>query len=374
MKAKVEAWSNGGTNKIALHALVGGIMSDITGSGFKSGAVGAGVNEAVQKELSKIDNPALRQWASAAVGAAAAKAVNGNATSGAAVAVSGTKNNELSDIIFNSDVVSNGFKKGLKDEGIETIQAFMDIFDHPLDTLNGLKELVTEIYNDPVLIQKIGVNALEEVQQRLSTIKNGSAYETGEGLGHLSVDVGLMFVDAGLVAKLVKKVPTFSRAAKVLTNMRNGEKSVQNIEKIDVLETFHSPDTVITANRIKGSGKAVNLSDELAKSGVKYNPNDVVAITKTADGKLVWLENGNKQAGLEHILNHADDFAAKGIARGEIKDLVMTALEKGEIVGYQGKGNGRPIYEVVFKGEKQRVAITVGNNGFVVGANPQSLP
>ena len=125
---------------------------------------------------------------------------------------------------------------------------------------------------------------------------------------------------------------------------------------------------------VEGSGKAVNLSDELAKSGVKYNPNDVVAITKTADGKLVWLENGNKQAGLEHIMNHADDFAAKGIARGEIKDLVMTALEKGEIVGYQGKGTGRPIYEVVFKGEKQRVAITVGNNGFVVGANPQSLP
>jgi len=122
------------------------------------------------------------------------------------------------------------------------------------------------------------------------------------------------------------------------------------------------------------AGQTPKLLDDLANSGVKYNPKDIVAITKTVDGKLVWLETGNAQAGLEHIMNHADDFAAKGIARNEIKDLVMTALEKGQIVGYQGKGTGRPIYEVVFNGEKQRVAITVGNNGFVVGANPQSLP
>ena len=36
------------------------------------------------------------------------------------------------------------------------------------------------------------------------------------------------------------------------------------------------------------SGLNSNLLDELANSGVKYNPEDIVAITKTADGKLVW--------------------------------------------------------------------------------------
>ena len=35
------------------------------------------------------------------------------------------------------------------------------------------------------------------------------------------------------------------------------------------------------------SGLNSNLLDELANSGVKYNPEDIVAITKTADGKLV---------------------------------------------------------------------------------------
>jgi hypothetical protein len=113
---------------------------------------------------------------------------------------------------------------------------------------------------------------------------------------------------------------------------------------------------------------------ELAKNGVKYNPAEVVAVTKTASGKLVWLEIGNSKAGLEHILNHADDFAKKGIRRNDIPDLIMKALSEGEIVGYQGKGTGRPIYKVVFHGKVQRVAITVGNNGFIVGANPTSLP
>ncbi|HCW54409.1 MAG TPA: hypothetical protein DG753_11885 [Clostridium sp.] len=127
------------------------------------------------------------------------------------------------------------------------------------------------------------------------------------------------------------------------------------------------------ANAGKGVSKvewnSAELLDELSKSGVKYNPDDVIAVTKTVDGKLVWLENGNSKAGLEHIMSHADDFASKGIPKDQIKNLVMDGLNKGEIIVYQG----RPIYEVIFNGEKHRVAITVGNNGFIVGANPSSI-
>jgi hypothetical protein len=86
-------WDEGSPQKIALHALVGGIMSDLGGSSFTSGAVGAGVNEAIQKQLSKITDPDLHQWASVIVGAAAAKTVGGSAQAGASTAASGTKNN-----------------------------------------------------------------------------------------------------------------------------------------------------------------------------------------------------------------------------------------------------------------------------------------
>jgi len=91
----MKLWDDGGAYKILLHSMVGGIMSDIGGGGFSSGATGAGLNEAIQGELGKIKDPALHQWASALVGAAAANVVGGNALTGASVAASGTKNNWL---------------------------------------------------------------------------------------------------------------------------------------------------------------------------------------------------------------------------------------------------------------------------------------
>jgi len=38
-----------------------------------------------------------------------------------------------------------------------------------------------------------------------------------------------------------------------------------------------------------------------------------------------------------------------------------------------GTCKGRAIYEIIYQGKKQRVAITTGSNGLVVGANPSSL-
>lgn len=88
-------WDDGSPQKIALHSLIGGIMSELAGGGFASGAVGAGINEAVQKELQKLykDQPDVWQWASYVIGAAAAKAVGGDAQTGGSSAASGTKNN-----------------------------------------------------------------------------------------------------------------------------------------------------------------------------------------------------------------------------------------------------------------------------------------
>ncbi|WP_405373729.1 pre-toxin TG domain-containing protein [Pseudobutyrivibrio sp.] len=115
-----------------------------------------------------------------------------------------------------------------------------------------------------------------------------------------------------------------------------------------------------------------SIMNDLAQSGVKYNADDVVAVVRNADGKIIWLENGTEKAGLQHIITeHVDDFANVGIPQNEIPDYIMTAVDKGQIVGYQGRGTGRPIYEFVYKGEVKQVAITIGSNGFVVGANPK---
>mgnify|MGYP000383577890 FL=1 len=73
---------DGSGRKIAVHAIIGGIMSQITGAGFASGAVGAGLNEALINSLKGLD-PGTAQIVSAIIGAAAAKAVNRNAAVGA---------------------------------------------------------------------------------------------------------------------------------------------------------------------------------------------------------------------------------------------------------------------------------------------------
>ena len=85
---------DGSRRKIAVHAVIGGIMSKITGNGFASGAAGAGLNEALINAI-KGQDPGTAQIVSAIVGAAAAKASGGNAAAGASAAAAGTKWNSL---------------------------------------------------------------------------------------------------------------------------------------------------------------------------------------------------------------------------------------------------------------------------------------
>lgn len=101
--AKKNGWSEGSPEKTALHALVGGIMSDMTGAGFISGAAGAGLNEMLQKELQKLKDPTLHQIASAVIGSVAGEIAGGNAQVGAGTAASGTRNNVLLEYIIGLD-------------------------------------------------------------------------------------------------------------------------------------------------------------------------------------------------------------------------------------------------------------------------------
>jgi len=88
------------------------------------------------------------------------------------------------------------------------------------------------------------------------------------------------------------------------------------------------------------------------------------------NGKTIWLETGSPTAGLRHIVGeHGPEFAQRGISELDIPDVVFSALQRNNIVGYQGRGAGRPIYEFDYRGQTYRLAITIGGNGFIVGAN-----
>lgn len=115
------------------------------------------------------------------------------------------------------------------------------------------------------------------------------------------------------------------------------------------------------------------LLRELAESGIRHTPEDIVCIARrAADGKIIFIENGNSRAGLRHILErHAGDFAGHGFSSDEIPDIVIKAATEGRPAGFQ---RTRPVYEIETKGNRYRIAVTLGSNGFVVGANPVSYP
>ncbi|MDX2273609.1 MAG: hypothetical protein NW237_16890 [Cyanobacteriota bacterium] len=100
----------------------------------------------------------------------------------------------------------------------------------------------------------------------------------------------------------------------------------------------------------------------------RINLADVVAWTRMADGSLVWLERGNQDAGLRHIISrHERDFAEFGIPAGELSEFLIEMVRNGEPVMMQGT---RQVYRVFYRGQDWHVAVTVGDNGFIVGANP----
>jgi filamentous hemagglutinin len=122
------------------------------------------------------------------------------------------------------------------------------------------------------------------------------------------------------------------------------------------------------------SGEGQALINEVIANGEKISPDKVVMITKVPSGKIVWLETGNQSSGLQHIINeHGHEFNGKGISNEEIPDYVLEAVYQGNVVGTQGKRNPRAVYEFVYNGQTQRIAVQVGSNGYIVGANPKSL-
>ncbi|WP_323170573.1 hemagglutinin repeat-containing protein [Pantoea agglomerans] len=120
----------------------------------------------------------------------------------------------------------------------------------------------------------------------------------------------------------------------------------------------------------KNSFATKSLFKEMTTQGVKFTPENVVGAAKDNSGKIIFLEKGNSKSGLQHIVEeHGSQFAQIGVSEARIPEVLMKAVTDGKIVGYQGSGTGRPIYEAMINGKKYNVAITVGNNGYIVGAN-----
>ncbi|WP_405899961.1 virulence factor [Streptomyces sp. NBC_00727] len=178
---------------------------------------------------------------------------------------------------------------------------------------------------------------------------------------------------AKLAARAELAIKTGDDAAQVLADLKKiyGEGGAAQIGNAASAANMGFLVAKGVAERAKIAATALDskLLAKLTASGANFNRADTLWIVSYAKPGLpiAWLETGNVNAGLIHIIfRHAGEFANAGVRIENIPALVSKALTDGARVGTQ---NGRPIFEVVFQGKTQRVAISVGDNGYVVGAN-----
>ena len=123
-----------------------------------------------------------------------------------------------------------------------------------------------------------------------------------------------------------------------------------------------------------------NMLEQLEKAGVKYTPEDVLFVTKDKTGQLIWLEKGNKNAGLEHILNgngskpgHAFDFETKhSVERDNLTNHLKNCITHWNVeYSILTVKNGREGYEKLYSSQNQYYLVSgIGKNGFIVTAYP----
>ena len=65
---EAKKWSESGTNRIAMHGIMGALVSKEAGAGMTKGLTGAGLNALLQKEPGKIKDKEVHKIASAAIG------------------------------------------------------------------------------------------------------------------------------------------------------------------------------------------------------------------------------------------------------------------------------------------------------------------
>ena len=122
----------------------------------------------------------------------------------------------------------------------------------------------------------------------------------------------------------------------------------------------------------------LELINKLEAKRIKFDAEAILEIDQYQGGDVFFLERGNAKAGYKHVLDHAEDFKNKGVSVAKLPKFLMFALKQNEQVATQGakKNRGRPVYKGTLFGAKNAsvdVAISVGSNGFIVGANPTTL-
>ena len=183
---EAKKWSESGTNRIAMHGIMGALVSKEAGAGMAKGLTGAGLNALLQKELGKIKDPEVHKMASAAIGYLA------GGKTGAAIAWQATTFNYLTHEQKKQKeaLIAQALEEG-DEEQANTIRQYYDELDNKQDIIISNLELPEQdeydSYTEKMIIQSgniyDGTDTIKEVTMaglKLAKKQGLTAYHFGD--------------------------------------------------------------------------------------------------------------------------------------------------------------------------------------------------
>ena len=183
---EAKKWSESGTNRIAMHGIMGALVSKEAGAGMTKGLTGAGLNAILQKELGKIKDPEVHKMASAAIGYLA------GGKTGAAIAHQATTFNYLTHEQKKQKeaLIAQALEEG-DEEQANTIRQYYDELDNKQDIVISNLELPEQdeydSYTEKMIIQSgniyDGTDTVKEVTMaglKLAKKQGLTAYHFGD--------------------------------------------------------------------------------------------------------------------------------------------------------------------------------------------------
>ena len=182
---EAKKWSESGTNRIAMHGIMGALVSKEAGAGMTKGLTGAGLNALLQKELGKIKDKEVHKIASAAIGYLA------GGKTGAAIAWQATTFNYLTHEQKKQKeaLIAQALEEG-DEEQANTIRQYYDELDNKQDIVISNLELPEQdeydSYTEKMIVQSgniyDGTDTVKEVTMaglKLAKKQGLTAYHFG---------------------------------------------------------------------------------------------------------------------------------------------------------------------------------------------------
>jgi hypothetical protein len=144
-------------------------------------------------------------------------------------------------------------------------------------------------------------------------------------------------------------------------------------------DTSHVVDEIVDQGR-KSIGKDLvdpNIVSEMRNKKLKFSEKDLVFTAKDTKKNLIWLEKGNENAGLAHIVhqNHDRDFVQMHhVAGGDLVSHLYRIVTEGTIINekprYMGGIQVGVSRRYCYHGKYYSV-FGVVDDGFIVTAHPE---